>query len=110
MSSSRTPQLYTSGSRVRGPALKVIDRTITHLNPKVYLNGPWDRVGWVSDGYRHYWALHNTRNGKIYIEEYDGITPFKALVDDSEWEDVRDFMIENQMLIVGKDIETVISN
>ena len=77
------------------------------LNRKIFGGGPWLHIATVVRGFKEYMCFKHIPTDIVYIEELDSKEPglFKKIESDSEFNDLKDFLMSNGLLTLGLDKE-----
>tara|TARA_Y100001938_G_C8072914_1_gene424235 strand:- start:1466 stop:1786 length:321 start_codon:yes stop_codon:yes gene_type:complete len=90
-------------SNVFGTKFILVNKVQQQLPPKLFGGGPWLHLATVVRGFQEYCCFKHVPSGKIYIEYVDPTLPtlFKVISDDNEFNDLRDFLVEQGVLSFG---------
>jgi len=94
-------------------SFKVVSAVQDILDPYIFKNGPWVHLATVTrslpDGRtKEYVAFKRLYDMEVWIEELDlnnGPYFSKQIEDDQEWEDLKNFLQDAQLLHIGLDVE-----
>lgn len=82
----------------------LISKTIQKLPKKMFKGGNWVHLGTAVRGLKEYVCVQNTDTGLTYIEEFNHQEfNFIQIHSESEWQDIRDFFIEQGVLDLRKE-------
>tara|TARA_Y100001963_G_C6747110_1_gene432182 strand:- start:24 stop:326 length:303 start_codon:yes stop_codon:yes gene_type:complete len=94
-------------SKAFGTKFIILNDTQQILNSRVFGGGPWLHIATVVRGLKEYMCFKHTPTDKVYIEEIDGKSPnlFKQISSQSEFDDIKNFLLEKGLLTFGIDKE-----
>ncbi len=86
-----------------GTKFILVNDTQQVLNQKIFGGGPWLHIATVVRGLKEYMCFKHIPTDVVYIEELDPKDPtlFKKIEADSEFNDLKDFLMSQGLLSIG---------
>lgn len=98
-------------SETFGTKFILVNKVQQQLPPAIFGGGPWLHLATVVRGFKEYCCFKHVPTNKIYIEYVDptSSTLFKIINDENEFNDLREFLLEQGVLSIGIDQEIQIA-